>query len=172
MSGLPYCGEHGLLPDREPCSACAERAAEAARYDGDLFTSHPAVLADPVDFHPLTAAFLRFHQRNPHILPAILVELRTLWSAGVRHCAIATVYEVVRWRLTMNAYADMARQGDELDGKTFSMGNTHKTFYVRLIEHLHPQLVGFFDKQQTAEAENDLDRWLAAAVRITEEAAR
>jgi hypothetical protein len=149
-----------------PCEQCATEA----NYDGDLFTSRPAVLATPVDFHPLTAAFLCFHERNPHILLAILAELRELWKAGVRRCAIATVYEVVRWRLTLNAYADMARDGDELDGKTFSMSNSHKTYYVRLIEHMHPTLVGFFDKQSTAEAENDLERWLPVAVRITREA--
>lgn len=139
-------------------------------YDGDLFTSRPAVLAKPVEFHRLTAAFLAFHERNPHILAALLVELRVLWQAGVRHCAIATVYEVVRWRLTLNEYAERARQGDEVDGKTFSMANAHKTYYVRLIEHMHPTLVGFFDKQATAEAENDTDRWIAAALAITEKA--
>lgn len=149
-----------------PCEQCATEA----NYDGDLFTSRPAVLATPVDFHPLTAAFLRYHERNPHILPAILAELRELWKAGVRRCAIATVYEVVRWRLTLNAYADMARDGDDIDGQMYSMSNSHRAYYVRLIEHMHPTLVGLFDKQSTAEAENDLERWLPVAVRITREA--
>lgn len=162
-SDLQWCEPH---TNPLPCEACAL----AANYDGDLFTSRPAVLATPVDFHPLTASFLCFHERNPHILAALVEELRVLWQAGVRKCAIATVYEVVRWRLTLNTYADMARSGDEVDGKTFSMSNSHKTFYVRLIEHMHPGVIGFFEKQSTAEAENDLERWLPVAVRITREA--
>lgn len=167
MSGLPYCGEHGRID----CPPCADAAETAARYDGDLFTSRPAVLATPVDFHPLTAAFLRYHERNPHILAALLAEIRVLWTAGVRSCAIATVYEVVRWRLTLNTYADMARDGDDIDGQMYSMSNSHRAYYVRLIEHTAPVLTGFFDHRES-EADNDMDRWLPVAVRITEENAR
>lgn len=162
-SELQWCEPHS---NPLPCEQCITEA----NYDGDLFTSRPAALATPVDFHPLTAAFLAFHARNPHIYFALVEELRVLWTAGVRKCAIATVYEVVRWRLTLNAYADMARSGDEVDGTTFSMSNTHKTFYVRLLEHLNPSLEGFFDKQKSAEAENDMARWLSVAVDITRKA--
>lgn len=50
------------------------------------------------------------------------------------------------------------------------MSNNHRAYYVRLLEHLYPGVVGFFDKQKTSEAENDRERWLPIAVRITREA--
>ena len=64
----------------------------------------------------------------------------------------------------------MARVGDVAPDRTFSMSNNHRAYYVRLLEHLYPGVVGFFDKQKTSEAENDRERWLPIAVRITREA--
>lgn len=140
-------------------------------YDGDLMDLIPAQRdGDDAKFHPLTASFLFFHEANPHILDAIITEMRVLWQAGVRRCGIATVYEVVRWRLTINEAAEMARVGDVAPDRTFSMSNNHRAYYVRLLEHLYPGVVGFFDKQKTSEAENDRERWLPVAVRITREA--
>lgn len=157
-----FCQPHG---QPEPCAACAL----AAQHDGDLLTPP----STPEPFHPLTAAFLKYHAGNPHVLEAIRAEARTLYVAGVRRCGIATLFEVVRWRLTLNEYADQARTPERTPaGRMVSMSNSHSPYYARLLAHLHPEHLGTFFKARPSEADNRTDEWLAAAVAITKGNAR
>lgn len=124
------------------------------------------------ELHRLTRSFLKYHATNPHVLPAILAEVRTLWQAGVRKCSIQTVFEVVRWRLTLNEYADMKRTGVTVEhGRMVSMSNNHAAYYARLLAHLHPEHLGTFFEVRPSEADTDTAVWLAEAVRITTEGA-
>jgi len=150
-----FCAPHG---QPEPCTACAL----AAQYDGDLLT--PPSIPEP--FHPLTAAFLKYHAANPHVLEAIRAEARTLYVAGVRRCGIATLFEVVRWRLTLNEYADEARTLERSsDGRMVSMSNSHSPYYARLLAHLHPEHLGAFFEVRPSEADNRTAEWIAEANR-------
>ena len=127
----------------------------------------------PAPFHPMTTAFLKYHAANPHVLEAIRAECRTLSVAGVRRCGIATVFEVVRWRLTLNEYADQARTPERTsDGRMVSMSNSHSPYYARLLAHLHPEHLAAFFETKASEADNRTAEWLAAAVATTEENAR
>lgn len=161
MSALvEYCEPHARPL---PCPACTL----AGQYEGDLLTPTPEPLP------PLTRSFLKYHAANPHVLEAIRAEVRTLYTAGVRVCSIQTVFEVVRWRLTLNEHAQQKREGVTVEhGRMVSMSNSHAAYYARLLAYLHPEhLASFFDTK-SSEADNRSAEWLAEAVRtITEERA-
>jgi hypothetical protein len=90
-------------------------------------------LVNPGD--PFEVRALAFHDRNPHVLRAIVdVSLRLRRAKRPRlRWSIAAAFEVVRYN------ADIST-----DGRTYKLNNNHKAFYARWIMRDVPELEGFF----------------------------
>lgn len=85
----------------------------------------------------LERAFWQFHTDNPQIYH-LLVRYAQEWKRDHTHCAIAALFERVRWQIGVDTRSD--------DG--LKLNNNHKAFYARLLELREPNLVGFFRMRQ------------------------
>ena len=88
-----------------------------------------ALLADPLDVR-----FAEYHQANPHIYDAIVDLCREWKAAGHDRIGIGMVFEILRWQHGMRATGD-----------DFSVNNTMRSRYARLVMANEPDLVGFFE---------------------------
>lgn len=91
-------------------------------------------------------AFLDFHRANPHIYHGIVRYAHQMRSHGRRRYSMWAVVNRVRWD------HDLATGGRS----AFKINNNFAAIYTRMVEHFHPDLVGFFGKRHM-EGEHWLD---------------
>jgi hypothetical protein len=90
-----------------------------------------------------------YHQENPHIYQWICRLARQAEQAGHSHYGIATIWEKIRWEITVGT-----------NDKHFKMPNNHRAYYARHWNTEHPRTDPFF---RTAELRSmrhvDVDRY-------------
>lgn len=82
----------------------------------------------------IQAKFLAYHAENPHVMDLIVAKVRWLVSRGFRHFGMKAIFENLRWEHAI----------ETRDESGFKLCNTYTSRYSRLVEELHPDLVGFF----------------------------
>jgi hypothetical protein len=82
--------------------------------------------------------FERFHRENPHVYVLLVQYARQVKAAGVTHYAIATLFERVRWHLTIDT---KSRDG-------FKLNNNYRAHYARLIMAQEHDLAGLFELRE------------------------
>lgn len=120
----------GSHPDRQ------DGTASEGQYD--LFA--------PDEQDDLTAEFLEFHERNPHVYSTLRDLARQWRRSGKGRCGISMFYGTVRWQLSLKI------EGDEL----FELNDHHQAFYSRALMHFEPDLAGLFELRRAAAA----DAWI------------
>ena len=100
-----------------------------------LFDEPPIIVE-----RPLTAEerFLKFHSENV----GVYVELRKLAlelvEAGHDHFAVATIYEVLRWRHFMRTKDDSG----------WKLNNSYRSRYARMLAENEPRLANVFEMRR------------------------
>lgn len=84
----------------------------------------------------LQIAFEQFHKANPGVYIALVSLCRQAKSAGLDHCGIGMLWEVLRWDSLV---------GDTKDTSGYKLNNNHRSRYARLIMDQEPDFVGFFE---------------------------
>lgn len=102
---------------------------------------------DGQSLDPTTASFLAYHDGNPQVY-CTLRDLAREWRRnGKPKCGIELLWNVCRWRLSMEIVGD----------EQFELNNNYKSFYSRALMFFEPELKGLFDLRRAPEA----DRWIA-----------
>ena len=100
-----------------------------------LFDDPPIVVE-----RPLTAQekFEQFDRENPLVYLALRKMALELVDRGTDRFAIATLFEVLRWRHYMRT-----------TGSEFKLNNSHRAFYSRLLAKNEPRLADVFETRKS-----------------------
>lgn len=82
--------------------------------------------------------FRKYHEDNPHVFELLVrfsYQLKN--SKRRRKYGIAAVFERLRWHIDIET--------NDPDG--FKINNSYRSFYVRMIEEKHPDLIGLYRKR-------------------------
>lgn len=109
----------------------------------DYLNFHPA-LEGPAD--PKERAALAFHERNPHVMAAIIRVCLQVAQLGRRRWSINAAFEVVRYNAAIST-----------DGRTYKLNNNHRAFYARWIMRDIPALKDFFSTREQGRVQQDYD---------------
>jgi len=82
--------------------------------------------------------FRRFHMDNPQVFNRLVKMARKARAAGHKRYGIAGLYEVLRWKTTV-----------ETTDPRFKVNNNWKAYYARLIMRTHPDLHDFFETRKS-----------------------
>jgi len=85
----------------------------------------------------IQARFEKFHQENPHVLRELIRLAERLVDHGQRRLSINQLFEVLRFETALQT------RGDH-----FKLNNSYRSFYVRLINDLRPDLGGRFEMRR------------------------
>lgn len=123
-----------------------KRTDEATRwFDFETPYQH----ADPVLEEPsdrLEQAALEFHQRNPHILPALATVCLQQKRTGRKHWSINAAFEVVRYNAAI-----------AVDTRRYRLNNNHRAFYARWLMRDVPELADFFETRDQGRIAQDYE---------------
>ena len=75
-----------------------------------------------------------FHQQNPIIFDLVEKYAAQAMRAGHQHYGIATIWERIRWEMTVV----------RPQGTAFKMPNNHRAYYARMWLQKYPQYPDFF----------------------------
>jgi hypothetical protein len=92
--------------------------------------------------------FRVFHRDNPHVYDELRRMALDLRARGRRQYGIAGLWEVLRWRWSMQTDTQ----------EEYKLRNAFRAYYARLLMHEEPQLEGFFDTARSAADGFDFDR--------------
>lgn len=81
--------------------------------------------------------FEKFHQENPHILRELIRLAERLVDHGQKRLSINQLFEVLRFETTI-----------QTKGDHFKLNNSYRSFYVRLINDLRPDLGSRFEMRR------------------------
>lgn len=90
--------------------------------------------------------FKAFHATNRHVFEELVHRTRVLKARGHQKIGMQMLFEVMRWNHMLRT------RGDD---EPFKLNNNYGAYYVRLIEHEHPNLIGMFNKRK-AKADDEL----------------
>jgi hypothetical protein len=90
----------------------------------------------PRDRRSIDERFVEFHHNNPHIYVELVRMARFAKNAGRRKIGIRTIWEAMRWNLTI--------QTNTLYGD-FKLNDHYTSRYVRIMMEDERDLAGFFE---------------------------
>ncbi len=80
--------------------------------------------------------FINYHTKNPHVYSAFVEQARVLKRhTSLQQTGIDFIHARVRWMSYLRIDTD----------DPFKMSNDYRPLYARLIQHLEPDLKGFFN---------------------------
>lgn len=82
----------------------------------------------------LQERFEAFHQANPHVYEALKQLALNLKRRGMERCGIAGLFEVLRYRYTL-----------QTSGDDYKLNNDYRSRYARLLMVQVPELRDFFE---------------------------
>jgi hypothetical protein len=81
-----------------------------------------------------------FHGDNPHIYKRLVQMTRLLVRKGQTQIGMGMLFEVLRWEIFIQSETD----------SPYTLDNTLRAYYTRLIESQEPDLCGVFTKRRSA----------------------
>lgn len=103
-------------------------------------------LLTPLERHPHTEAFLRFHEDNPAVFAKLLEYATEAKRAGLNRLGLSTIYGRLRWYFRVEITTD----------DLFELNDHHAPYYARLLVLRHPEFEGMFEFRA---AIADTDDW-------------
>jgi hypothetical protein len=89
--------------------------------------------------------FEEFHRSNPQVYDTLVaLARRRIANTGCTKMAIATLFEVARWEVSMTT-----------TDPDYKISNDHKPFYARLMMEQEPDLKGIFNLKSS-----EADEWM------------
>ena len=86
----------------------------------------------------ITANFLDFHARNPHVYKTLAFKAKIYRSRNpIAKLGIATLWENMRWDYLMST-----------DYQDFKLNNNYRSHYARLLMSQNPELSGMFETRE------------------------
>ena len=83
----------------------------------------------------LDEKFSSFHTTNPQVYEALEVMTKIFKAKGTKKCSINLLFELLRFKNCYNM---------EKDSSGFSLSNSYRAFYSRMIMTNNPNLKGIF----------------------------